>query len=87
MPYGFFSCFKKILTAFISMYDFDAWDISHEFIIASKKDGRSSGIKEAMNNERENYEKLGSTQSSFHSAVNAVTAFERKHDEIVGIIK
>ena len=30
---------------------------------------------------------LGNIQNRFHSAVNAFTALERKHDEIVGIIK
>ena len=37
--------------------------------------------------EREICEILCNIQNSFYSAVNAFTAFERKHDEIVGKIK
>ena len=32
-------------------------------------------------------EMLGNIENSFHFAVNAFTALERKHDEIVGTIK
>ena len=85
-PYFLF-LFEKMSAAFIGMYEFDAWDISHEFMIAYMKDGRSSGIKDAMKIEKEFCETLYNIQNSFHSAVNAFTALERKHDEIVGKIK
>ena len=67
------------------MYDFDAWDISHEFMIV--KDKRSINNIKTMEIESKICETLGNIWSSFHSAVNAFTALERKYYEIVGRIK
>ena len=66
------------------MYDFDAWDISYEFMIAFMKYGRSGGNKKAQVLEREICETLLNIQNSFHSAVNALTTLEKKHDENSG---
>ena len=74
-------------TAFNGLYDFDAWDTSIEFMIAFIKARRTSGNKIATTLERENFELFCNIQNSFHSAVNAFTVLERKHDEIVGKIK
>ena len=73
--------------AFISMYDFDAWGISHEFMIIFMKNGRSSGSKTAGKLERLICKTLHNIQNHFHSAVIAFSALERKHDKIVGKIK
>ena len=72
--------------AFDGVYNFDAWDISHVFMMAFMKCKRSSGVKELNKIEIENYETFCNNQNSFHSAVNAFTALERKHDEIAGEI-
>ena len=53
---------------------------------AFMKDKRSSGIKMASKQEREICYMLHITQNSFHPAVNAFTALDGKHDDIVGKI-
>ena len=69
------------------MYDFDVWDISHESMMTFIKQSRSSGNKKAEVIEKEILETICNFQSSFHSAINAFTALERKHDKVLGTIK
>ena len=77
----------KMSAALIGSYDFDAWDISCEFMTEFMNESRSSGNQKAQVIERENCKILGNIQSSFHSAVKTFTALERKCDETVGTIK
>ena len=73
--------FQKMSAAFDGVYDFNAWDFSHEFMKAIlTKTG-------SIDSKREICQTLCYIQNSFHSAVNAFTPFKRKHDEIVGKIK
>ena len=72
--------------AFDGVYDFHSWDISHEFMVAFMKHGKSTSNKNAQLLEREICETLCNIQNNFHSAVNAFIALERKHDEILGKI-
>ena len=72
--------------AFSGMYNFVAWNISHDFMIAFMKESRSSFNKNAEMIQRKICETLVNIQNSFHSAVNAFSALERKHEKIVGII-
>ena len=72
--------------SFVGLYDFDAWNISHEFMMAFMKVSESSFIKKKIR-EREICEFLSISHNSFHSAVNVFTALEKKHDKIVGKIK
>ena len=51
------------------MFDFDAWDISHEITIAFIRESRSSGNKNADMIEREMGETLENIHDSFYSAV------------------
>ena len=85
--YLLLSCFRKMLAAFDGVYNIDLWDISHEFMVAFMKYGRSNSNKKAQVLEREICETLLNIQNSFHSTVNAFTALERKHDEILGKLK
>ena len=80
-----FSFFRKMSDVLIGVYDFDVWDISHEFVIAFMKDNRWCGSKYVEVIEREIFETLNTIQSSFHSAVNTFTAWEKKCDEIMGM--
>ena len=48
-----FLVLEKMSAAVIGMYDFDAWDIFYEFMIAFMKESRSSGNMKAMKLERE----------------------------------
>ena len=81
-----FLVLEKISAAFIGMFDFDAWEVSHEFMVAVIKDQRSKINLKANKIEKEIYEILGNIQSSFYSSVIAFTALERKHDEIADTI-
>ena len=82
-----FSWFRKMSAAFDHVYDFDSWDISHEFMVAFMKYGRSDGNKKAQVLEREICETLLNIQNSFHRAVSTFTVLVRKHDEIVRKLK
>ena len=84
--YLLLSSFRKMSAAFDGVYDFHSWDISHEFMVAFMKHGKSTSNKNAQLLEREICETLWNIQNNFHSAVNAFIALERKHDEILGKI-
>ena len=81
-----FLALKNMSAAFDGVYDFTSCDISHEFMIAFMKRSRSSSNIKELVIEREICETLVNIQNSFHSAVNAFSALERKHEKIVGII-
>ena len=51
------------------------------------KDAKSFGHSTSTNLEEEICDTHNHIKNSFHSAVNAFTVLERKHDEIEGIIK
>ena len=68
------------------MYNFDGCNFSHEYMMTFMNAKRSSGNKTASTLEREICETFHKIQNSFYSVVNAFTALERKHDEIVGRI-
>ena len=46
MSNTFFSCFRNKSAAFDGMYNFIAWDIFHEYMMAFMKFRSSSGVKE-----------------------------------------
>ena len=46
------SLFQKILAAFNGVYNFNSWDISHEFMTVFMKYGGSNDNKKLRNRER-----------------------------------
>ena len=79
--------FQKNVSSFDGVNNCYAWDISHEFKLAFARFRSSISNTKAKMIERVICEILCNIQNSFHSALNAFTALETKHDEIVGKIK